>query len=96
MASSQHVSIEKPANTSPHTRSHQFQDSFLIVATMNFVILVNPFVSKRILLPSIRNKNLQFDQIGRFYFYLTRKKAVMNKKNAESPLQMTKKVNILP
>ena len=46
MASGQGVPVEKQAKISFQIGPHQFQDSFLILPTMNSVILGNPFFEK--------------------------------------------------
>ena len=62
MASGQRIPVEKQAKISFQIGPHFFQDSFLILPTMNSVIL-GIFFSKNIILQSIQ---IQFVTITRF------------------------------
>ena len=59
MASGQRVSVDKQAKISFQIGPHYFQDSFLILPTMNSVILGNPFFKKHHITIDPKNHLLQ-------------------------------------
>lgn len=99
MASGQRVSIDKQAQISFQIGPHQFQDSFLILPTMNSVILGNPFFRKHNItidpknnLLHLPNLTVQLNQI----LPAKGKKPHFTKKIRKIPLVLTQKVNIQP
>ena len=62
MACGQRVPVDKQAKISFQMGPHFYQDSFLILPTMNSVILGNPFFKKQ----SYNRSNEQFVRITRF------------------------------
>ena len=98
MASGQRVPVDNQAKISFQIGPHYFQDSFLILPTMNSVILGNPFFKKHNITIDPRNNLLQLpDLTVQLNQILPEKgKKRYTKKLPKIPLILTKKVQIAP
>ena len=97
MASGQRVPVDKQAKKSFQIGPHFFQDSFLILPTMNSVNLGNPFFKKHIITIDPRNNLLQLpDLTVQLNQILPEKgkKRYYTKKLPKIPLILTKKIQI--
>ena len=99
MASGQRVPVDKQAKISFQIGPHYFQDSFLILPTMNSVFLGNPFFKKHNITIDPKNNLLQLpDLTVQLNQILPEKgkKRYYTKKLPKIPLILTKKVQIAP
>ena len=99
MASGQRAPVDKQGKISFQIGPHYFQDSFLILPTMNSVILGNPFFKKHNITIDSRNNLLELpDLTVQLNQILPEKgkKAYYTKKLPKIPLILTKKVQIAP
>ena len=99
MASGQRVPVDKQAKISFQIGTHYFQDSFLILPTMNSVILGNRFFKKHNITIDPRNNLLQLPGLTVQLNQILPdkgKKRFYSKKLPKIPLILTKKVQIAP
>ena len=99
LASGQRVPVDKQAEISFQIGPHFFQDSFLILPTMNSVILGHPFFKKHNITIDPTNNMLQLpDLTVQLNQILPEegKKRYYTKKLPKIPLILTKKVHIAP
>ena len=99
MASGQRVPADKKAKLSFQIGPHYFQDSFLILPTMNSVILGNPFFKTYNITIDPKNNLLQLADLTVLLNQILPqkcKKRYYTKKLPEMRLILTKKVQIVP
>ena len=102
MACGQRVPVDKQAKISFQIGPHYFQGSFLVLPTMNSVILGNPFFKKHNITIDPKNNLLQLPDLTVLTVQLNQilpekgKKRYYTKNLPKIPLILTKKVQIAP
>ena len=97
MASGQRVPMDKQANVSFQIGPHYLQDSFLILPTLNGVILGNPFFKKRNITIDPKNNLIQLPHLTVQLKQILPGKGIQRcTKLPKIPLILTKKVQVAP